>query len=73
MNKKYEYIVSEDGQSCSIFLLRPYKYIGKVTQAKDGRSLQQFAPGVIRLPIYSALEAMEAITKEESILGQLGV
>ena len=73
MNRKYEYIVSEDKQSCSIFQLRPYKYIGRVTRTEGRRSLQTFAPGVTWLPVHSALEAMEAITKEESILGQLGV
>jgi len=73
MNKKYEFLVSDDKKSCVIFSLRPYKRLGTVTRTNGSRSIQTFAPGVTWLPVYKALEAMGAITKEESILKQLGV
>ena len=73
MNTKYFYRVSKDKQACAIFLLSPYKYVGTVIRARGKRSIQEFAPGVTWLPVHSAMEAMGAISKEESILGQLGV
>jgi hypothetical protein len=73
MNKKYEFIVSDDKKSCVIFSLRPYKRLGTVTLTNGTRSIQTFSHGVEWLPVYKAMEAMGVISEEESILGQLGV
>ena len=72
LKSRYKFIVSEDGESCAIFMYRPYKYVGTVIKAQGKRSRQKFATGVNWLPINDALEEMGAITKEESILGKLG-
>ena len=72
MTPEYDFQVSEDKQSCKIFLKPHNKYLGEVVAAPGGRCLQTFASGVMWLPFFDALGAMEAMTKEKVTLGKLG-
>jgi len=70
MPPEYEFVVSEDKTSCKIYLASG-KYIGEVVAAPGGRSLQNFAPDVMWLPVYEALGAMGAMTPEQVLHGIL--
>jgi len=63
----YDFVVSDDGQRCEIFLLRPYKYVGAVIKAPDGHSWQEFARDntVMWLPVNQALIALGVTTSDE--------
>ena len=61
----YDFVVSDDGQRCEIFLLRPYKYVGAVVKAPDGHTMQEFGRDVRWLPINQALNALGVPTSDE--------
>jgi len=74
---KYIYKLVDNGMACEIYLLSRKagaadKYLGKVTLAPGGRSIQEFAHDVTWLPVSRALAELGVISQEEARLQELG-
>jgi hypothetical protein len=74
----YRFELDETRTQCKVFKLSrkkggAEKYLGTVSVAPGGRTMQNFAPDVCWLPVSRARAAMGLITQEQAILQELGV